>query len=242
MYQEVSKSGYKRFGKSTQSVDFNPSVIYELSAPSTPDEVVEKAMDVAKAGDTVTTSDVKQWKDEIQKLKKQHRKKQESLNSKVATLQLDLKIRTDRNAELTRELQEFHEEKAKLEQEVSLENLEEWKRRAMAAEENGRAIAESLKQAQQEHNNLRVHIQALKNRDPVVVEVEKEVPAPPHHLLPKATFFTFLDEMETGLKHGQKVGIDPKELNAVRNRLLRMVATIEETMTAMNQPFSQWGV
>jgi hypothetical protein len=94
-------------GKTNKLLDFKPSVLYLLAAPSTPDEVVKKAIDVADAGNTVTNADVKRWKDEIKQLKKQHRERQENLKSKVATLQLDLKNRTDRNADLTKELQEL---------------------------------------------------------------------------------------------------------------------------------------
>ena len=63
------------------------------------------AVQVANDGDAVNAIDVKQWRDEIKKLKNQHRKKQESLKTKIAILQLDLNNLTDRNAALTRELQ-----------------------------------------------------------------------------------------------------------------------------------------
>ncbi len=240
----------KRFGDKSEIIsDFKPTILCELAAPSTPDAVVEKAVEAAKSGGGVTVADVKQWKDEIKNLKKQHREKQASLKTQVATLQLDLKNRTDRNAELTRELQEYREERTKVDQEVSLEDLEEWKRRAMAAEEKERAILEELKEARQERTNLQATVHELESREPLVVQVEKEVPAPSHPLLPKATLFTLLDEMETGLQPGQGTVIDTDELNAVREdfdddtlyRLLRVVAVIEGAMTAMDLPLSQWG-
>ena len=132
-------------------------------------------------------------------------------------------------------------EKSKTGEQVSIADLKEWKRRAMAAEKKERATTESLLEIQQERNSLRTHVQDLENRDPLVIEMEKESSTTPFPILPMAMLFTLLDEMETGLKSSQRVGINNDELNAVRNRILRMVATIEEALTAMNQPFSQWG-
>lgn len=40
-----------------------PTVLYALAAPSTPDAVVEHAIDQAEAGERVTVADVQKWKD-----------------------------------------------------------------------------------------------------------------------------------------------------------------------------------
>lgn len=45
-----------RFPKSATVADFSPKVLYELAAPSTPDEVVEKATEKAAAGEKVTVA------------------------------------------------------------------------------------------------------------------------------------------------------------------------------------------
>ena len=55
-----------RFGKSNILFDFKPSILYSLAAPSTPDEVVGKVIEAKQAGESVTTADVKKWKEEAQ--------------------------------------------------------------------------------------------------------------------------------------------------------------------------------
>lgn len=44
----------------------SPTVIYLLSAPSTPESVIDRAIEQAEAGDKVTVADVKQWKEAAQ--------------------------------------------------------------------------------------------------------------------------------------------------------------------------------
>ena len=52
-----------KFGSKTGTVpDFTPKVIYLLAAPSTSDDVVEKAQAVVASGEKVTVADVKRWK------------------------------------------------------------------------------------------------------------------------------------------------------------------------------------
>ena len=54
---------YSRFGDENQKVfEFRQSVIYALSAPSTPDAVVDKAIEKAESGEKVTTEWVKEQK------------------------------------------------------------------------------------------------------------------------------------------------------------------------------------
>ena len=55
---------YERFGeKPNNSVfTFKPTVLYALSAPSTPDSVVQQAIEKAETGEKVTVVDVKDWK------------------------------------------------------------------------------------------------------------------------------------------------------------------------------------
>lgn len=43
-------------------LNFKPSVIYALAAPSTPDSVIQQAIEKAESGEKVTVADVKDWK------------------------------------------------------------------------------------------------------------------------------------------------------------------------------------
>jgi len=62
---------YDRFGGENQKVfEFRPSVLYALSAPSTPESVLEKAIEKAESGEKVTVSEVKTWKAEYEEEKR----------------------------------------------------------------------------------------------------------------------------------------------------------------------------
>lgn len=56
-----------RFGDKNEIITyFKPTILYALSAlsaPSTPESVIEKAIGQAEAGDKVTVANVKRWKD-----------------------------------------------------------------------------------------------------------------------------------------------------------------------------------
>lgn len=53
----------KRFGdKSAIIADLKPTILYALSAPSTPDSVIDKAIEKAASGAKVTIADVRDWK------------------------------------------------------------------------------------------------------------------------------------------------------------------------------------
>ncbi|MEY9782287.1 hypothetical protein [Sinorhizobium fredii] len=54
-----------RFGDKTAIVaDLQPTVVYALAAPSTPDDVVEEVTERASNGETFTAADIKAMKDE----------------------------------------------------------------------------------------------------------------------------------------------------------------------------------
>jgi len=57
-------SVWDRFGKNGIVPNLKPTVLYELSAPSTPDSVIEQAVEAADRGDVVTVAEVKEWKAE----------------------------------------------------------------------------------------------------------------------------------------------------------------------------------
>ena len=58
---------FEKFGNGTlhNATSFSPTVIYLLSAPSTPDAVIEKAIEKSDTGAKVTVADVKDWKAEL---------------------------------------------------------------------------------------------------------------------------------------------------------------------------------
>lgn len=63
------------------------SVLYALSAPSTPESVIDKAIEKAESGEKVTVADVKDWKAEEEQWKKTvafHKKKAESMALELA--------------------------------------------------------------------------------------------------------------------------------------------------------------
>jgi len=57
-------SVWDRFGKNGIVPNLRPTVLYELSAPSTPDSVIEQAVEAADRGHVVTVAEVKEWKAE----------------------------------------------------------------------------------------------------------------------------------------------------------------------------------
>jgi hypothetical protein len=56
----------EKFGTLNNSTSFSPTVIYLLSAPSTPESVIDKAVEKAESGEKVTVADVKDWKAELE--------------------------------------------------------------------------------------------------------------------------------------------------------------------------------
>ena len=55
---------FEKFGNGAlhNATSFSPTVIYLLSAPSTPESVIDKAVAKAETGEKVTVADVKDWK------------------------------------------------------------------------------------------------------------------------------------------------------------------------------------
>lgn len=67
---------YSKFG--AENLPYNnyrvenltPTILYALAAPSTPDSVIQQALDKADSGEKVTVADVKDWKAEYEQEKK----------------------------------------------------------------------------------------------------------------------------------------------------------------------------
>jgi hypothetical protein len=64
-------------GKSVSLTDFTKEALYELAAPSTPDEVVDAAVAKIAAGGTVTVDDVRKLKAEIKAAKERAKRYRE---------------------------------------------------------------------------------------------------------------------------------------------------------------------
>lgn len=69
---------HERFGgKSAIIADFKPTILYALSAPSTPESVIDLAIERVEAGDKVTVAEVKEWKAMEAELEEEKRRTQE---------------------------------------------------------------------------------------------------------------------------------------------------------------------
>lgn len=55
-----------KFGKNQIIWNLKPTILYQLSAPSTPEEVVTQAVDKSESGEKVTVADVQKWKREAE--------------------------------------------------------------------------------------------------------------------------------------------------------------------------------
>jgi septal ring factor EnvC (AmiA/AmiB activator) len=108
-----------RFGESTTIVDLQPTVLYALAAPSTPDEIVEEVTERAASGETFTAADIKAMKEEFSAEKRELKKQIEDAKAKakdakatgedfgqqIATLRGELASLRDERDTLKHELQ-----------------------------------------------------------------------------------------------------------------------------------------
>lgn len=99
-------SVYERFGngKLPNFGNFKPSILYALSAPSTPEAVIEKAVAKAESGEKVTVADVKDWKADS-----------EALRQRLLEVEQDKAIEQQRNAEWAAQNKANHEKIQSLE-------------------------------------------------------------------------------------------------------------------------------
>lgn len=97
-------SVFDRFGKNGNFpfLNLKPSILYALSAPSTPDAVIDRAIEKAESGEKVTVADVRGWKAleaelEIEKRRNREWMEQNKANrDKIRALELDLSAALDR--------------------------------------------------------------------------------------------------------------------------------------------------
>ena len=94
----------ERFGDKSEIIsDFKPTILYALAAPSTPDSVVEKAMEKAETGAKITIADVKDWKAELDTAQQRCEEfRQESIERRktIRTLEEQIALLTTRDAAL----------------------------------------------------------------------------------------------------------------------------------------------
>lgn len=79
---------YERFGQKPNNSVFNfkPTILYALAAPSTPDAIIEKALEKAEAGAKVTITDVKDWKAELDAEKQRSEEFRQESNERRKTI------------------------------------------------------------------------------------------------------------------------------------------------------------
>ena len=108
-------------------------------------------------------------------------------------------------------------------------DAQEWKRKAKDAFTEVLAAKERIRTLNKDRSVLKARIKELESH-----------PTKPT-ISPSCAdgFHTVLDEIATAVKSDPAMA--PQDLTAIRNHLLRTAALIEEALTAMNQPFSQWG-
>ena len=112
----------------------------------------------------------------------------------------------------------------------SSDEAQEWKRKAKLASTEVLAAKERIRTLNKERSTLKTRIKELESQ-------------PPEHAVSPSRiegFHSVLDDIATAVR-SDPTTITPQELDAIRNHLLRTTAVIEEVLTAINQPFSQWG-
>jgi len=72
---------FSRFGQMSEIPTFQPSILYQLAAPSTPDSIIEKATEKAESGEKVSVEDIKRWKQEAAVSKLEAESLKESLDA-----------------------------------------------------------------------------------------------------------------------------------------------------------------
>ena len=93
---------YSRFGQIPNYSVFNlrPSVLYALSAPSTPETVVTQAIEKAESGEKVTVADVKEWKQRCEEF----RKESNDRRLKIRDLEAQIDLLSDKLADAKPEI------------------------------------------------------------------------------------------------------------------------------------------
>ena len=112
---------------------------------------------------------------------------------------------------------------------MSPEEAQEWKRKAKLTSTEVLAAKERIRTLNKEKSTLKAKVRELENPSPT--------PEDPHCI---DRFHDALDNIATEISSDPTL-MTAQDLISLRNHLLKTVSIIEEMMTAINQPFSQWG-
>lgn len=102
--QVAEKFGSQMFHHET----FSPTVLFELSSPSTPDEVVEQAIKKAESGESVTVAEVKDLKAQVVAAKKENEKLFRDFSLQREKLSKTEKEKQQAIAQALREKEAYH--------------------------------------------------------------------------------------------------------------------------------------
>lgn len=152
---------HERFGgKSAIIADFKPTILYALSAPSTPESVIEKAVEQAEAGDKVTVADVKQWKDAAQ-----------SASQRAEEFRQESNARRKKIRELEQQVDLLKTEKP--EPEVRIEAPSDYE----ATKERAEKLASDLKRLKEQQADLvqKQVADKLKEREKELAEIDQRI-------------------------------------------------------------------
>lgn len=180
-----------KFGEMSQIATFNPSILYQLAAPSTPDEVIEKATEKAAAGEKVSVEDVKRWKaeaerahaqaKELQVCAMQNQQKAESLRESLESAQAKIDELSQREPQtkiqfLTKEIFPADYEAAKERAKELEEQLDEITQESIARHkeaEDARQKLADLKRNQGQEINKGVQ-ERIKFHEKDLAEIERK--------------------------------------------------------------------
>ena len=112
---------------------------------------------------------------------------------------------------------------------ISTEEAQDWKRKAKLASSEVWAAKDRIRTLNKERITLKAKIKDLESN------LDKPEKSPGIDL-----FHDALDDIITQIGSDPKL-MTPQDLVSLRDHLLKTVSIIEEMLTAINQPFSQWG-
>lgn len=106
---------YERFGQIPNNSVFSlkPTILYALSAPSTPDSIIDKAIEKAESGAKVTIADVRDWKAELETEKQRSEEFRQESNERrktIRTLEEQIDLLTTRDRAMQDRLEQAEDE------------------------------------------------------------------------------------------------------------------------------------
>lgn len=90
----------ERFGSNYQSLVISSSILYELAAPSTPDEVVQQVTEKAQSGESVSVAEVKALKQQVKEEQQAKQQAIQELQQFTQTAKQNEKAQADARAKI----------------------------------------------------------------------------------------------------------------------------------------------